>query len=252
MPFGARVGHRLAAPAVGLALLIGAWAAAQSFRPPPAPTEWVTDPAGFLSEGARRSLNARLQRYERDTGHQVIVWIGRDTGGVPLEEWAARTFEAWGIGRKGQDDGVALFVLADERKLRIEVGYGLEGVVPDAIAHRIIDEQIVPRLGEGRNDEAISAGVSALLLTIGGERGPPAAPISPRVQPRPSLGRSILWAVVGLALLLLFITHPRLAMYFLFSILSGGRHGGGFGSGRGGGFSGGGGRSGGGGASGSW
>ncbi|HZA12877.1 MAG TPA: TPM domain-containing protein, partial [Myxococcaceae bacterium] len=131
-----------------LALLAGCSAFAQ-FTPPPAPSRWVTDTVGFISESTRRGLDARLERYERDTGRQVIVWIGGSLGDEVLEDWAARTFEAWGIGKKGKDDGVALFVFARDRKLRIEVGYGLEDVLPDLIASRIIQEEAVPRLRAG-------------------------------------------------------------------------------------------------------
>src|ERR1035437_6169294 len=79
---------------------------------PPAPTQWVTDTAGFLSAQTRESLNARLQQYEAATKHQVIVYIGDTTGGVPIEDWAVRAYKGWGIGRKGMDDGLALFIMA--------------------------------------------------------------------------------------------------------------------------------------------
>lgn len=250
--------------AAALALVLAAQLAGSSsaraatFQPPPAPAQRVTDQAAFLSAPARAALEARLARYERDTGHQVIVWIGRDTGGVPLEEWTARTFEAWGIGKKGKDDGLALFVFADERKLRIEVGYGLEGVVPDAVAHRVIDEEALPRLREGRSDAAVGAAVNALLRTVGGERAPPEGVSGgqERYERRPPVAltwpQKIGLGIAGLLLLALFITHPQLALFLLYSLLSGRHGGGGLGGGGGGGFRGGGGRSGGGGASGSW
>jgi uncharacterized protein len=97
-----------------------AWAQAA----PPAPARWVTDNAGFLSDTAREALDSKLEAYERSTGHQIIVWIGNTTGDQPLalEEWSAKTFEAWGIGRKGIDDGLAVFILPEGRKVAIEVG----------------------------------------------------------------------------------------------------------------------------------
>lgn len=236
-------------------MCLGALAA--SFQPPPAPTRWVTDTTGFLSEETRRTLDARLQRYQQDTGRQVVVWIGEATGGVPLEEWAARTFEAWGIGKRGKDDGVAVFVFAGERRIRIEVGYGLESVVPDAIASRIIQDEALPRFRAGDPDAGVSATVDALLRTLGGETSPPPPVSGIRESPAPEItpAQMIFYGVLGLIVLLFVITHPRLAFYLLVQILSssgGGRRRGGWGGSSGGSFRGGGGRSGGGGASGSW
>ncbi len=234
-------------------MLLGFAALAASFQPPPAPTRWVTDTAGFLSEPARRALDTRLEQYERDTGRQVIVWIGESTGGVPLEEWAARTFEAWGIGKKGRDDGAAVFVFAKDRRLRIEVGYGLEPVVPDAVASRIVQEEALPRLRAGDPDGAVSATVGALLKALGGETSPPSgAPTVRPAVPHLGTGQLIVLVVVGLLVLAFVVTHPRLALFLLFQMLSGGGGAGGRRGGGGGGFRGGGGRSGGGGASGSW
>src|SRR5690349_18406282 len=103
---------------------------------PPTPTQWVTDTAGFLSPSTAADLNGRLQSYEQQTGHQVLVYIGTTTGDAPIEDWAVRAFEKWKVGRKGIDDGLVLFIMSQDRRLRIEVGYGLEGQVPDAVAGR--------------------------------------------------------------------------------------------------------------------
>lgn len=241
---------------VHLLLLCSGLSFAAAWTPPRAPSDWVTDEVGFLSAPVRRSLNERLSRYERETGRQVIVWVGRTTDGVPLEEWAVRTFEAWGIGHKGKDDGLALFVFADERRLRIEVGYGLEGLVPDAVANRIIQEEAVPRLRAGDADGAISATMSTVLAALGGESG--AAPQKPHLSvggrgAPMGRGQLILFGVLGVLLLIFVVTNPRLALFFLVQMMSSSRnHRGGWGGGGGGGFGGGGGRSGGGGASGSW
>src|SRR5262245_26153195 len=94
---------------------------------PPAPARWVTDTVGFMSADAVRSLDSQLESYERSSGHQLLVYIDKTTGGVPIEDWAVKAFQAWKIGRKGLDDGLALFIMTDDRRLRIEVGYGLEG-----------------------------------------------------------------------------------------------------------------------------
>src|ERR1700756_3963228 len=126
---------------------------------PPPPTQWVTDTANFMSPGAARELNARLEEYGRSTGHQLIVYIGQTTGDAPIEDWAVKAFEKWKVGRKGIDDGLVLFIMAADRKLRFEVGYGLEGQVPDAIASRVINDVIVPRIQAGNRDAEGTGGV---------------------------------------------------------------------------------------------
>lgn len=269
-PFGGR------AVAVALTLaLVGAFApaAAQSASAqasatstPPSPTRFVTDGAGFLSAPAQDELEQRLARYERDTGHQVLLWIGQTTGGEPLESWAVRAFAAWRVGRKGLDDGVAVFILAADRRVRIEVGYGLEDRVPDAVAARIIGDQMIPRLRAGDRDGAARAGVSGVLQAVGGETGAPRdVTRAPGAPPELGWGQLLLLGLVGILVLGFIVTNPRLALMLLTTIASnsgrgGGNWGGGgfgggggsWGGGGGGGFSGGGGRSGGGGASGSW
>jgi uncharacterized protein len=219
---------------------------------PPAPDRWATDQAGFLSRPAVEALDARLENYERQTGHQLLVWIGRTIGdNEVLEDWAARAFQAWKVGRKGLDDGLVLFILADDRKIRIEVGYGLEDKVPDAYAFRVIDNILAPGIRAGRPDEAVDAAVTALIGYIGGDEN--AAGQAPRRSPAMSTAKGIFTGIVVLFLIILFITHPSLALWLLINIISGGGgRGGGWGGGGGGGFSGGGGRSGGGGASGGW
>jgi uncharacterized protein len=223
---------------------------------PPTPTRWVTDTANFMSPGAVSALDSRLQSYEQQSGHQIIVYIGQTTGDTPIEDWAVKAFEKWKVGRKGMDDGLALFIMAQDHKLRFEVGYGLEGEITDALAARIINEIMVPRIKAGDADGAVTAGIDAVASSIAGQglgdnsdqrqdsRGRrPSRPIT--------LGQLILYGIIGVIVLIVFITNPTLAIYLLMSLLSGGG-GGGNDRGGGGGFGGGGGRSGGGGASGSW
>jgi uncharacterized protein len=222
---------------------------------PEPPTQWVTDNANFLSAEAVQSLNARLAAYQRTTGHQLIVYIAPTTGDAPIEDWAVRAFAKWKIGRKGLDDGLALFIMPQDRKMRIEVGYGLEPVVPDAIASRVINEVLAPRFQAGQNDQAVTAAIDSLIGVIGGQSDAlPPAETRPQSKPLSAL-QLIFYGIVGILILGFLIMHPGLAFFFLSTIFSGGRGyggGGGFGGGGGGGFSGGGGRSGGGGASGSW
>jgi uncharacterized protein len=225
---------------------------------PPAPDRWVTDQAAVLSAGTRDALDRRLEAYERATGHQVIVWIGQLPEGGAVEDFAVRAFAAWGIGRKGHDDGAALFLFPAARRTRIEVGYGLEGQLTDLTAARIIRERLTPALQRGDWDGAVTAAVDGILGTVGGEPGAPPPQAVGQERGRPlSLVELIFLGLAGLLVLGFLVTHPSLAVYLLYSIFSGGgRGGGGFSGGGsfggGGGFSGGGGHSGGGGASGSW
>jgi len=207
---------------------------------PPAPTRWVEDRAAFLSTGARDTLDAKLAGYQRATGHQVVVWIDKTLEGAALDDWAARTFEAWRLGRKGSDDGIAIFIFAEDRTIDIEVGYGLEDKVPDAVASRIIREVMTPRLQAGDRDAAVASGVDAVLAAIEGKAWTGAPATATPEMP------TWLYVVLGIIALLLFIKFPRAGMLLLWSFM--GRGGGG----GGGGFSPGGGRSGGGGARGKW
>jgi uncharacterized protein len=228
---------------------------------PDSPTRWVTDTVGFMPVPAAEQLNARLQAYEQQTGHQLLVWIGSTTGDAPIEDWAVRAFEKWKVGRKGIDDGLVLFIMAQDRKLRIEVGYGLEGDVPDAIAFRVIDQTLTPGIQSGDTGGAVTAGMEQLADAIGMPLpGSASTPRPARNQREPlTLFQLLLYGVFGLIALFVLATNPSLAIWLLANVLAGGGHrhrggwGGGGGSwGGGGGFSGGGGRSGGGGASGSW
>jgi uncharacterized protein len=259
----------LARPAAALiaaaALLAAAPSRAAEPALPPPPQSWVTDTVGYMSPVARQSLAGELEAYERQTGHQVLVWIGATTGDVPIEEFAVKAFEKWKVGRAAKDDGLVFFIFTEDRKMRIEVGYGLEDKVTDLLASQIIREVVAPRLRDNDPDGAITAGAKAILSTIdtasgnttaaGGETGASAREAPLPGTPRPLTGaQKVLIAVVGIGLLLLLITNPSLAVWLLLNLLSGGGggRGGGYSGGGGGGWSGGGGRSGGGGASGSW
>lgn len=253
---------------IGFLLLLSsvlAFSGAADLKIPPPPDRWATDTAGFISPETLQTLDGMLEAFDQQTGHQVIVYIGKSTGGYPIEEFADKAFQAWAVGRKGLDDGVALFIMAEDRAIRIEIGYGLESVIPDISAGRIINDILIPKLRAGDADGAVSQAVSAILRTISGE----AVPVE---QPRKT-GRGssqTLPIIIGIIIFaILFLTSPSLAFWLLVNIFSGGggggRSGGGsWGSGRGGGFGGGsrgssgggfrggGGRSGGGGASGRW
>ena len=248
---------RWAPSGVLVAALIGGGVAAAAAVPswvPPAPESMVTDRAGVLSPGVRDSLARSLERYQQRSGHQVVVWIDRSTGDVPIEEFAVKAFEAWKIGRAGLDDGLAMFAMTEDRAIRIEVGYELESKITDMVASTIIRNTMIPQIAVGNWDPAILRGVESLVDTIEGDAG--ALPSgndgggeAGAEGPVLGLGGMIGLGLFGLIFLFLLITNPRRALMLLFMI---GRSGMGGGFGGGGGFRGGGGRSGGGGATGHW
>src|SRR5690606_21632354 len=189
--------------------LLPTWALA-AFQAPPTPTRFATDTVGLLEPATVQRLDRALQAYARQSGHQVLFWVGSSTGDVALEDWAVRTFEAWKPGRKGQDDGIAIFLFSEDRKVRIEVGYGLEGDLPDVVAFRIIDQVTLPHLRAGDPDGAALGTVAAVLRELGADPGaleqgaPPARAV--RERPPPSLGQQILYGIFGLLLLIFIIT----------------------------------------------
>ncbi len=153
-----------------------AWVAAAADAAIPTLSARVTDLAGVLGEADRSALEARLAAFERERGAQVAVLVVRSTGDEAIEAYALRVAEQTKLGRRGVDDGALLLVAVDDRRLRIEVGYGLEGVLTDATSNRIIDEYIVPRLRTGDYAGGIRDGVERMLAVIGGEALPPPAP----------------------------------------------------------------------------
>jgi uncharacterized protein len=281
--------RRAGALLLGLALALApALAAAQPgarLVPVPPMQALVTDLTGTLTPAQQATLESRLRAFSDRKGAQVAVLVVPTTGAESIEAYGLRVVEQWKPGRRKADDGVLLLVAKDDRALRIEVGYGLEGAVPDAVAKRIVSEVIAPRFREGDWFGGLDAGTDRLLRLIDGEPLPPVAardapaPDAGRLMPvfivvalalggvlRAALGRLPGAAVTGVAVggLAWFISGTLAvaaigALVAFFSTLLGAGAGGalrGFGAGRGGsggGFGGGGGgRFGGGGASGRW
>ncbi len=146
-----------------------------TFAAIPALNDLVVDISGVLHEPERRALSAKLLALKRDKGSEVAVLIVPTTKPEAIEQYSIRVVESWKLGRKGIDDGALLLVVLQDRAVRIEVGRGLEGDIPDVKAHRIIDEQIVPRFREGHISEGISAGVDSLERLVRGLELPPPA-----------------------------------------------------------------------------
>lgn len=158
--------------AVALALALAAAAAAQP-SPPPAPVSPFTDHAGVVSAEDAARIEARLREIEK-TSHQIVAVIYPETppGYAGVEEFANRTAQAWKVGDDEKDDGVALFVFLAERKVRIEVGYGLEGALPDALAARIIRDEIGPAFRRNQYAAGVMAAVEAIDRATRGEYAP--------------------------------------------------------------------------------
>jgi len=265
-------------------LLCAPWAAAEVAVPPLHAR--VTDLTGTLQPEQQAALEQTLQTFENRKGSQIAVLIVPTTQPETIEQYAIRVAEAWKLGRKGVDDGVLLLIARNDRKLRIEVGYGLEGAIPDAVAKRIVSEIITPYFKQEDYFGGIRAGVDRIIRVVEGEPLPEKE--SSRSKDEGGSGdwlaigfvlavvvggamRALLGPFVGglvagsIAVVIAWLLFASLMMalvaglfVFIFTLL--GRHGGGgwssgsggWSGGSGGGFGGGGGGFGGGGASGRW
>lgn len=137
------------------------------YRLPPPPTHWATDGANALSTVTVLALNQKLSEYQHKTGHQVIVWIAPELPqGTTIETFGLTAFNEWGIGREGHDDGVVVFWFPRSKKVRIQVGYGLERRLPDSECVRIIRGTMIPRFENGDYDGAIVEGVTEIIRSI--------------------------------------------------------------------------------------
>lgn len=219
---------------------------------PPMPTRFVTDKAGVIPPDVAAGLEERLRSFERDTSNQFLVYTEPTVPeGTTIEEYTVACAQAWKAGQKQRKNGMILFVFPLSRKVRLEVGYGLEGAMPDALAHRVIDEQVLPRLRTGDYGGGITAGVTAAIAATKGEYVGTGR--TRREADGRSDGRSGPHLLTILFFVALFLLSLRWRIPFFFIGGGGFGSGGGFGGGGGGGgFSGGGGSFGGGGASGSW
>lgn len=136
-------------------------------------TEYATDFTSTLSEAQLNSLRTELSNFQQENGSQIVVVIINSTGDSSIEDYATVLFRKLKIGRKNIDDGVLMLIAKADRRMRIEVGYGLEGAIPDIKAQRIIDEQITPAFKKDNYYQGIENGVSSLKRLIEGEDLPP-------------------------------------------------------------------------------
>ncbi|MEI7728753.1 MAG: TPM domain-containing protein [Verrucomicrobiota bacterium] len=223
---------------------------------PPSPTQYFNDYAKVVSAATTAHLNQILEEFERQSSDQIVVAVfPKLPPDSSLEDYTLRAFRSWAVGQKTKNNGAVLFVFVQDHKLFLQVGYGLEGVLPDALCKRIIDDQISPRFKVGDFDSGLTAGVQAIIAAAKGEYKGTGATVADN---RTSHGTGS--SLIGIGLIVLIIVFAvfsrRSGMFWPWLLLASsgtscGRGGVGGNSG-GGGFSGGGGSSGGGGAGGSW
>lgn len=162
---------------LALACLLG-WAVAawgQALQPIPPLTGRVVDAANWLAPESRAALADRLADIEARRGSQIAILTVATTQPEPVEAYSIRVVDAWKLGRKGIDDGVLILVAREDRTVRIEVGRGVEGVIPDAVAKRIVEEQMIPRFRQGEVAAGLDAAVTAVEARLAGEDLPPPA-----------------------------------------------------------------------------
>jgi uncharacterized protein len=237
---------------LALALLFVICGAAQAAAPSfPPLTGRVVDQANIIPDATERELSAKLEAHERATGHQLVVATIASLDGRDIAEYGVELGRAWGIGQKEKDTGAILLVAPNDREVRIEVGYGLEGILTDARSRGIIENSILPSFRAGQMDAGVVAGVEAIL---GALRGDPDA--APTAIPDAARGEGDPREYIGLLIAFLIIAWLRRGRRRrgIWPLVLGGAsvwHSGSRRSG-GGGFRGGGGSFGGGGASGKW
>ncbi|TAL00419.1 MAG: hypothetical protein EPO07_09675 [Verrucomicrobia bacterium] len=230
---------------------------------PPAPKLYCNDYADVISISARESLNQRLADFERETSNQILVAIfPKMQSSSSIEDYTVRVAQAWKVGQKDKNNGAVLFVFIQDRKMYLQVGYGLEGALPDAVCKRIIEDEIKPHFKSGDFNGGVTAGVNAILAATKGEYKVTgrtrAEPLILYGNPKNDSGLPTMLIII-FAIILLFIILPLFSRRRGWVYGSGGYSGGwssgsswSGGGGSGGGFSGGGGSFGGGGAGGSW
>ncbi len=255
-----------------LVFVLGFGGAALADPKLPPLTGRVVDNAQMLSPATEQKLDAELAQLEAQTGHQVVVATVPDLQGYDIEEFGVQLGRAWAIGRKGVNDGAILLVAPNERKVRVEIGYGLEGVLTDALSSLILQRKVLPQFRAGHMEQGVIDGAEALVQQLSLPDDQAKAQVAqaarqPVAQARQSGGGG--WPVIFVIFIVFWLLSGVLrafggrgrgrgggGMWWLLPLLlssGGGRGGGGFGGGGGGGgFSGGGGSFGGGGSSGSW
>jgi uncharacterized protein len=246
-----------------VALRISAWGAEVL---PPAPRDHFNDYAGAVTRETAQRLNGQLDQFERETSNQILVAIYPTMqSNSSIEDYTVRVAQSWGVGLKDRKNGAVLFIFKNDRTLYIQVGYGLEGPLPDARCKQIIENEIVPRFKAGDFDGGVTAGVAAILASVRGEyTGTGSTVNDQRGGAEQHGGGWIFGVIIALIVIQAIFGRRRNTLYtrggrrgiWMFpgggSGWGGGNWGGGSSGGGGGTFSGGGGSFGGGGAGGRW
>ena len=223
---------------------------------PPAPQQYFNDYANVVSSQTASQLNSTLENFERQSSDQILVAIYPTIqSDSSIEDYTVRVARSWNVGQKNNNNGAVLFIFTQEHQMFIQVGYGLEGVLPDAICKRIIDEQITPRFKMGDYDGGCTAGVQSILAAVQGEykgNGKTQNDILIYHRQLDSHAVGIIIFIVVFILISIFSRGGGGGGGFFYTGGGWGGGGGGFSGGGGGGFSGGGGSFGGGGAGGHW
>jgi len=168
----------------------------------PKPSGYINDFAGVLSSNVKNYMENVARELERKTGVEVVVVTVNTTGDEDYNEYANKLYENWGIGKKGVDEGVLILNAVKDRKIRIEVGYGLEGLIPDGLAGEIRDTYLIPYLKRGDYDAGLSKGFNAIVSIIARDKGVSITGVAPvKIPKRRSRNRGI----SGLTLLFLII-----------------------------------------------
>jgi uncharacterized protein len=239
-----------------LVLVFGFRLLADEVIPSP-PAAYFNDYANVVSAGTVAQLNQTLEDFERQSSDQIVVAVfPKMQSDSSIEDYTVRVARSWQVGQKNKNNGAVLFVFVQEHKIFLQVGYGLEGVLPDALCKRIIDEQITPRFKAGDFDGGLTAGVQAILAAIKGEYKGTGTTVAEQLRRLKEIAPKVFILIIFVLIFVVFLRGGTLGRgYSCWTIGSGGSSGGwgggGF-SGGGGGFSGGGGSFGGGGAGGSW
>ncbi|MCB1173450.1 MAG: TPM domain-containing protein [Leptospiraceae bacterium] len=199
---------------------MSSWNTGLAAREVPPLTGSIVDQAGYLNANDLQRIEASLLQYQQSSGNQIAVLVIDSLEGESLEQFSLRTAESWALGQKGLDNGVLLLLAIQDRKLRIEVGYGLEEKLPDARCKQIIDQAMVPRLKQGNYPAAIQAGVDAIINSIGGtdEIRPDSTAETSAARKNP-IGRAIgEWAgiLIGGVIMLLLLFGFLSFLYYLF------------------------------------
>ncbi|HEY0370537.1 MAG TPA: TPM domain-containing protein, partial [Thermoanaerobaculia bacterium] len=197
-----------------LALLLVAATQVAALEVPPPPTQWVTDRANLLGGTEADLLNAKLRDFEQSSGAQFIIYTFPSLEGESVEDFTIRCVERWKVGQKKYDNGLVLFVFAKEHTVRVEVGYGLEGTVTDAISSRAIREAIAPRFQQNDYAGGLNAGADFLISVIRkGEA--PVAPLQPGnpggQQPQGATGDISPFTILVILFVVFFIILPMLS-----------------------------------------